>query len=204
MIIDLFPTSIYMDSFELSPSDHANLSQVKLYRNVDEEAWVSDTNLHLQPWYQSIQGKIQTHVEKYIYDEMGLSKSYKMQCHGAWLNRNDKGDYTSIHHHSNSLISGVYYLAVQDTQGRIQFYDDKDGPFGRYFTVLNYTEQNNRNSHRANVECKNGTIVLFPSRLKHSVAPNLSEEPRFSLAFDYTIDGIFDAMVNRVNYVPVK
>ena len=126
MIIDLFPTSIYMDSFELSPSDHANLSQVKLYRNIDEEAWVSDTNLHLQPWYQSIQGKIQTHVEKYIYDEMGLSKSYKMQCHGAWLNRNDKGDYTSIHHHSNSLISGVYYLAVQDTQGRIQFYDDKD------------------------------------------------------------------------------
>ena len=44
-----------------------------------------------------------------------------MQCHGAWLNRNDKGDYTSIHHHSNSLISGVYYLAVQDTQDAYNF-----------------------------------------------------------------------------------
>ena len=33
MIIDLFPTSVYMDSFELSQEDHANLSQVKLSRN---------------------------------------------------------------------------------------------------------------------------------------------------------------------------
>lgn len=203
MIIDLFPTSIYMDSFELSPEDHANLSQVKLSRNRDQCAWVS-SHIHLLDWYQSIEVKVRKHVEQYVYNDIGLSRGYNMQCHGAWLNRNDKGDYTEIHHHSNSLISGVYYLSVNDQQGRIQFYDDKDGLFGRYFTVLNYSEPNNRNSHRANVECKNGTILLFPSRLKHSVAPNLLEEPRFSLAFDYTLEGIFDAMVNKVNYVPVK
>ena len=49
MIIDLFPTSIYMDSFELSPRRSCKLISGKTYRNVDEEAWVSDTNLHLQP-----------------------------------------------------------------------------------------------------------------------------------------------------------
>ena len=53
MIIDLFPTSIYMDSFELSPEDHANLSQVKLSRNIDQCALVS-SHIHLLDWYQSI------------------------------------------------------------------------------------------------------------------------------------------------------
>ena len=148
-----------------------------------------------------LEQKICNHVYEYAYDNMCLSKEYGLFCHGAWVNRNDRGDCTPLHHHSNSLISGVYYIEVDASeQGAIQFDDEKGGPFGKFFTVLKYSELNQRNTHRATIECKNGMIILFPSVLKHSVAKNISNTSRYSLAFDYMLSGEFDAMVNRMIY----
>lgn len=201
MIIDLFPTSVYLNSFELSDAEKNYLMSIPMNRNMDGDAWVSATNLQMNDEYKSIEQKICNHVYEYAYDNMCLSKEYGLFCHGAWVNRNDRGDCTPLHHHSNSLISGVYYIEVDaGEQGAIQFDDEKGGPFGKFFTVLKYSELNQRNTHRATIECKNGMIILFPSVLKHSVAKNISNTSRYSLAFDYMLSGEFDAMVNRMIY----
>lgn len=201
MIIDLFPTPIYIDEFDISSEERKYLYDLPMYRNADDDAWVSVTDLQLSPGFDSIKDKIMHHAKVYAYDEMCISKQYDLMCHGAWLNKNSPGDSTPIHHHSNSLISGVYYIDVDPSeQGAIQFHHDNGGPFGKFFTVLSYDEAHRRNTHTGTIECRNGMLLLFPSCLKHSVAKNLSNSCRYSLAFDFMISGIFDGMVNRMRY----
>ena len=201
MTIDLFPSPVYVDYLNLNKTEIERLLSLPLYRNQDHEAWVSDTNIHKNPDQEHVFNRIQSHVEKYAYRDMLLSKDYVLRCNGAWLNKNDPGDFTSKHHHSNALISGVYYVKCDPkTQGEIQFYDDKNGPFGSFFTVLKYQDRNSKNSHIASISCENDMIILFPSVLKHSVPVNLSDSPRYSFAFDYMIHGEFDGMVNKSNF----
>jgi uncharacterized protein (TIGR02466 family) len=201
VIIDLFPTSIYIESLELTDDERQYLLSVPMDRNRDDDAWVSATNLQMDDGYNSIGQKIYDHVYDYAYDYMCLSKEYDLFCHGAWVNRNDSGDSTPFHHHSNSLISGVYYIDVDaSNQGGIQFDDERGGPFGKFFTVLKYSEQNERNSHRVTIGCENDMIILFPSVLKHAVAKNISQTSRYSLAFDFMFAGEYDGMVNRMIY----
>jgi uncharacterized protein (TIGR02466 family) len=201
MIIDLFPTTVYVDYIDIDETECSILKGIQLSRNMDNDAWVSDTNIQTYPQNQQLFDKIHKHVQRYAYDVMKISTQYGLKCHGAWLNRNDPGDSTPTHHHSNSLISGVYYLDVDPaTQGAIQFYDDREGQFGKFFSVLKYAEKSNRNSHRATVDCENAMLVLFPSALKHSVSQNTADVPRYSIAFDYMITGEFDALVNRTNF----
>ena len=38
---------------------------------------------------------------------------------------------------------------------------------------------------------KNGDILLFPSHVMHKIRKNLSDEPRYSLAFNYFVRGKF-------------
>ena len=201
MILDAFPTPIYIDNLSLSVEDREKLKSADLFRNRDDKAWVSNTNLQLNSSYRNFIDLVDQHVNNYAYNILSLSNEYAFKCHGCWLNKNDPSDETLIHHHSNSLISGVYYVDVDaDTQGAIEFYDSKQGPFGSFFTLLSYSQKNIRNSHILTLNCSNDMIIMFPSILKHSVAKNTSTKSRYSVAFDYMVSGTVDAMVNRMTY----
>ena len=200
MIIDLFPTSVYVDEFSLTDTERDFLLSVPLNRNDDDVASVSSTRLNEEEGYQSFLRKVDQHVYEYAFNIMKLDPQYGLKCHCAWVNRNDTGDRTNPHHHSNSLISGVYYIDVEaESQGAIDFTDEKCGPFGKFFTLLKYTEQEIRNSHISQIKVKNGMILLFPSILKHGVAMNRSLTPRYTTAFDYMIEGQVSGWVNRMD-----
>ena len=108
MILDLFPTSVYVDEFSLTDTERDFLLSVPLNRNDDDVASVSSTRLNEEEGYQSFLRKVDQHVYEYAFNIMKLDPRYDLKCHGAWVNRNDTGDRTNPHHHSNSLISGVY------------------------------------------------------------------------------------------------
>jgi len=200
MIIELFPTTVYADYVEISDLEKELLFKESMYRNKDNDAWVSNNNVHTRN--VKLFKKIHEHVQIYAYDVIKLSKEYGLKCHGSWINKNDPGDSTPIHHHSNSLISGVYYLDVDPhTQGAIQFFDDREGQFGKFFSVIKYSEKTHRNSHRATIQCENGMIIIFPSVLKHAVSKNISEKSRYSIAFDYMITGEYDGLVNKSTFI---
>ena len=49
----------------------------------------------------------------------------------------------------------------------------------------------NLNAETYVVDLKEGTIVIFPSHLEHSVEKNWSPERRYSLAFNFYVRGDF-------------
>jgi len=106
---------------------------------------------------------------------------------GYWYNINYKNNYNHPHSHVNCILSGVFYIDVDDNSGDIVFTrndseysmlgfaalkDKKTDTFSPDFS-LNYS-----------VKPKNGKLIIFPSHLKHRVEQNLSNRERISLSFD--------------------
>jgi hypothetical protein len=82
-----------------------------------------------------------------------------------WFNLSETGDSTGVHNHAReSVVSGVYYLEVPIDSGDLFFRSDGEEDF---FLVP-----------------EAGTVVLFPSELRHGVRMNSSSGKRVSLAFN--------------------
>ena len=52
-------------------------------------------------------------------------------------------------------------------------------------------EDNNVNAERYCVDLEEGTILIFPSHLEHSVNENKSNQNRYSIAFNFYVRGTF-------------
>jgi uncharacterized protein (TIGR02466 family) len=50
------------------------------------------------------------------------------------------------------------------------------------------------NSDQVVLKVKNGTLLLFPSWLEHSVPPNRSNEPRISVSFNIMFSSYAEKM----------
>ena len=85
-----------------------------------------------------------------------------------WFNIAKPGESTGWHDHKdNAVLSGVYYLSVPQNSGNIQFRKKaKDG------------------SQEWSVNSKEGKMIIFDSKIEHSVPINKSNKNRISLAFN--------------------
>lgn len=79
-----------------------------------------------------------------------------------WFNVNTLGEYTGWHSHSRWHKVGVLYIQVP--AGDIEF---RQG--GAYWTESPQT----------------GDLLVFPGSLEHRVLPNISEQVRISVAFNF-------------------
>jgi uncharacterized protein (TIGR02466 family) len=100
----------------------------------------------------------------------------------CWANINSKYASNKIHDHANCLFSGVYYLKTPKDCGHLMFYDPRSAksfykPQTKQYTA--YTAD--AVAHMAEA----GLLLIFPSWLKHGVEPNLSDEDRISISFNY-------------------
>jgi len=102
----------------------------------------------------------------------------------SWLNVSEKGQHHHIHNHTNSFLSGVFYIQTDDKNNKITFHRD------RYDMIkLIPKEFNEYNSKSWWLPAEVGNIIIFPSHLQHDVSINESNEPRISLSFNTFIRG---------------
>ena len=80
-----------------------------------------------------------------------------------WYNINGRGCYNLMHDHNKEEgCSGVFYIDAPDkNMGNLYFENGKE-----------YEPIPNR-------------LILFPADLKHGVKPNLSNQSRISMSFNY-------------------
>ena len=108
-------------------------------------------------------------------------KLYGAQAEG-WINVHGRGGLNTPHDHPAWVWSGTYYVSVPpgdtDESGAIEFFD---------------TRTNLRTLSVEGAACfaskfmfkpRTGSIVVFPSFLRHWVYPNDSDEERISIAFN--------------------
>ena len=124
-----------------------------------------------------------------------MSNNYKQHLaikssHG-WININRKGDFNKKHVHPDCHWSGVYYVKAQANCGELIFHN----PIAASSMVnsghlLNLTSSNIKTSFFLNsipLDPYEGSILIFPSWLFHSVYPNRSDDDRICVSFNIQI-----------------
>lgn len=99
----------------------------------------------------------------------------------CWANVLAKGAAHKAHSHPNNFLSGVYYLRTQPGADTITFHDPRSQTGIIRPPVVELTGEN---TDQVVVRVQNGTLLIFPAYLQHSVDANVSEEERVSVSFN--------------------
>jgi uncharacterized protein (TIGR02466 family) len=104
----------------------------------------------------------------------------------AWANVSRRGNYNSIHDHSGSNWSGVYYVSGGNSEGddpsngRLELVDPRAG-------VNMLRLERGIFDGRYLIEPMPGLMVMFPSWLKHMVHPFQGSGERISISFNIIV-----------------
>lgn len=107
------------------------------------------------------------------YDEFEIT--------ACWATILARGAEHKVHYHPNNFLSGVYYLRTHPGADTINFHDPRNQTGIIRPPVIELTAEN---TDQVVVRVKNGTLLIFPAWLRHSVDANTSEEERISISFN--------------------
>ena len=134
------------------------------------------------PIFTKLKKELQVHVDNYAKDIFKYdSEIYITQ---SWLNFNPPGSSHTVHTHSNSVFSGVYYITLP-----------KGAPFLTFYSPIKHmfhfepTEYNSYNANVWTVALEETDVVIFPSTIQHEVLTNNSSEDRICIAFNTFVRG---------------
>lgn len=105
----------------------------------------------------------------------------------SWLNITNTNQYHHKHYHSNSFLSGVFYIEADEKLDNITFYNSLNSfifDFESEACPIFFAKS-------WNFKIKKNTLLLFPSTLNHSVDNTKSKNTRISLAFNTFVKGNF-------------
>jgi uncharacterized protein (TIGR02466 family) len=191
----LFPTPVIVlqcTDFEKMNSELESLilKREKIDRGVqysNSGGWQSSPDL--LSWGQPATDELKRRIDALLYSVLVETSSnredkpkarFRMDC---WANVNREGDYNAVHNHPNALWSGVYYVSTGDPDpntpqaGKIELLDPREAAG---FVQVNHTIM----SQKGFLNTEPGTIIMFPSWLKHMVHPHKGPGDRISIAFN--------------------
>ena len=124
-------------------------------------------------------------IKDFIYESLnkftvGIWKTkQKLIITQSWCNKNLSNTEHPVHHHANSLVSGVFYFKQDITMPPIQF-----SRVDRQPLMPKIEENNIFNSQQIMFPMEDGELIIFPSNVWHAVLPNKSKNPRYSMSFN--------------------
>ena len=100
---------------------------------------------------------------------------------GCWATVLATGAAHKAHSHPNNYLSGAYYVRTHPGADTINFHDPRNQAGVIRPPVMELTAEN---TDQVVVKVTNGTLLLFPAYLEHSVDANTSGEERVSISFN--------------------
>lgn len=143
----------------------------------------ADSNVLDNPEFVNLRSFIEKYIGYYVRDVMRINEKNEIYITQSWINYNQTNQAHHVHSHPNSIISGVFYIEGENSP--IEFHR------GDKLLDLNLThdEWNLWNSSQWNADLVKNKLFLFPSKLIHGVAPNVSDKLRVSLSFNTFVRG---------------
>jgi uncharacterized protein (TIGR02466 family) len=186
-IVGIFPTPIYISKLNrnLTPLELKFVDKNKENFSKNSGNITSSNNyiLNEKPFYNL---KKEIHLKINDYFEKVVSPANKITPYitQSWLNYTETNQYHHKHSHSNSFISGVFYINSDNKFDKIKFFNDN------YKTIKpEVKDWNIWNSESWWFPVNTGDIILFPSSLTHMVETKEGDNTRISLAFNVFIKG---------------
>lgn len=184
----LFPTFVvYTENENLITKKIVNTSRDIITENIDKpfhspclSTVKTFGNVLDLPEFIEIKNAIINTLSAYIQRTRIVRDNLKFS--GSWLNLYNEHGYQDLHLHSDSMLSGVFYLKSDGNKDLIF-----QSPY--HFFQANtpdFEEHNLDNCRNVEYASKVGRCFIFPSHLMHRTLPAKSE--RISLSFNITHD----------------
>ena len=184
---ELFPTPLWI--CDLTEAHHRRLNadlKARIERLIEPRpaielgsTWQTDPILHQLPQFADFIAIVEG-AARGAFEFLGLSYE-SFEITGCWANVNPQGGLNSSHNHPNNYLSGVYYLRTHPDANTINFLDPRQQAAIIRPPVTALTAEN---TEQVVVQVQDGTLLLFPAWLRHSVDANRSGRLRISLGFN--------------------
>jgi len=184
-LFPLFASNLIEDRFD---DENILLSIKEIFNNTEFENYDDDQrsnnsgslSFSIINDYPEIKNKILYYFEK--YNELLFHYPCRFKISTSWFTKTSKGGFSQFHSHRNSFYSGVLYFGeYSNDYGPIEFTSPVADLFSNYVIPKKY---NVYNCEVWKVYPTKGTILFFPSYLKHRIGEHNSNEERCSLAFN--------------------
>jgi uncharacterized protein (TIGR02466 family) len=183
----IFSTPVYISKLDrkLTPLELKFVDKNKkdFYKNVSNITSKNTYILNERP-FANIKKEIELKVQDYFDKVISPANNITPYITQSWLNYTETNQYHHMHNHSNSLISGVFYINCDEKFDKIKFFKDKYSmikPEVKDFNIWN--------SEAWWFPVKTGDVIMFPSSLNHMVETKQGDNTRISLAFNVFIKG---------------
>jgi uncharacterized protein (TIGR02466 family) len=186
-VIPMFPTLVWKIELEarlretIEAKALAALSRMRANSPpiAPGKGWQSIQTLHILDDFQDLISRVHRAVAAVLqFLRIGYDDFEVTAC---WATILTPGAEHKVHSHPNNFLSGVYYLRTHPGADTINFHDPRNQSGIIRPPVVELTAEN---TDQVVVRVKNGTLLLFPSFLRHSVDANGSEEERISISFN--------------------
>jgi len=186
-IIGIFPTPIYTNKldreFTKKEINFFTKEKEKKFKNVGNNS--SDNNYILNSSeLKNLKQELDEIVKDYFKKVISIDEKASPYITQSWLNWTSENEFHHRHSHSNSIVSGVLYIDVDEKQDKINFFKNENCQI-----YIREKEPNIFNTNNVSLVVKNGLIVLFPSYLDHAVDVKKGNNVRISLAFNTFVKG---------------
>jgi uncharacterized protein (TIGR02466 family) len=186
------PVFLYDEYCSLNKVHDTSNEQTNLVLNREQNFSSAETNILELESYKEIKNRIINGLNEYVNDLLCIDDKFEFYITQSWLNINPPGTAHHRHNHSNAIISGVYYIDVDDAASITFLTPNSTSNITNNPTLaITPKEWNIANSNSWLVPVKNNAIIYFPSTTLHEVNPNASDKNRISLAFNCFVKGTF-------------
>ena len=207
----LFPTPVYQNFLEFRPSELKSMidyvsnldwaSDKDIYEGPNGETTKLEADLLSEPELENLRKKIDEEVYNFAKSlQIDFSK-HGLKRINSWGNLQKIGNYIKEHRHNNTQFSGVFYLQTPENSGDIIF-TTRNATWINSYWEPSLTGYDDLNSFEKRFRPQQCGIFLFPAHLDHYVTPSHSEEERYSISFNYNLDGKFFGDCN--NHLTLK
>ena len=186
-VIPMFPTLVWKISLKPELRDAIDAKVMATLERLRQDlpilepgqGWQSERTLHEREEFHQLAScvsDVATSILRFLrigYEAVEIS--------GCWATVLAKGATHKAHSHPNNFLSGVYYVRVHSGSDTINFHDPRRQNYVIRPPVAELTAEN---TDQVVVRLSNGTLLMFPSYLEHSVDVNLSEMERTSVSFN--------------------
>jgi uncharacterized protein (TIGR02466 family) len=186
-VIPMFPTLLWKillkpelrDALEVKILATLHRAGCDLPQLEPGHGWQSEQTLHEREELQELVSCV-SRVTKSILRFLRISDE-AFEITGCWATVLGKGAIHKAHSHPNNFLSGVYYVRTHPGADTINFHDPRNQAMVIRPPVEELTAEN---TDQVVVRVTNGTLLMFPSYLEHSVDANVSDDQRISISFN--------------------
>jgi len=196
-VLHMFPTCVWRVQFEPEVARAVNdraLAAIEAMRREEpvyplDQPWQSRQDIHLHPEFRDLVSLIEDAAK----NALGYLKvaDCAFQFTGGWVNMGPPGAAHKMHSHANNFLSCVYYIRTGPGNNTITFHDPR---YQNQVVIPVITERTVENAETVNLGVEEGTLLLFPSWLPHSVDPNTSDQMRISVSFNMMFSRFAETM----------